>query len=96
MERSVLKKLAIMASTFALAGAAFAVDMGNVAQKFDLKDGSTVYVFKDGKMAMEDRLGRTVGMKAGHVMETKGGQRIIMIGNEIARLERIKVENHGN
>jgi hypothetical protein len=91
-----LKKLAIMASMLTVVGAAFAVDMGNVAQKFDLKDGSTVYVFKDGKMAMEDRLGRTVGMKAGHVMETKDGQKIIMVGNELARLEMIKAEKRGN
>ncbi|TSE27067.1 periplasmic Cu(I)/Cu(II)-binding protein CopK [Tepidimonas aquatica] len=91
-----LKKLAIMASMLAVAGTAFAVDMDNVAQKFDLKDGSTVYVFKDGKMAMEDRLGRTVGMKAGQVMETKDGQKIIMVGNELARLEMIKVEKRGN
>lgn len=91
-----LKKLAIMASMLAVAGTAFAVDMGNVAQKFDLKDGSTVYVFKDGKMAMEDRLGRTVGMKAGQVMETKDGQKIIMVGNELARLEMIKAEKRGN
>jgi predicted dithiol-disulfide oxidoreductase (DUF899 family) len=90
-----LKKLSIMASMLTVAGAAFAVDMGNVAQKFDLKDGSTVYVFKDGKMAMEDRQGRTVGMKAGHVMETKDGQKIIMIGNELARLEMIKAEKRG-
>ncbi len=91
-----LKKLAIMASMLAVAGAAFADDMGNVAQKFDLKDGSTVYVFKHGKMAMEDRRGRTVGMKAGHVMETKDGQKIIMVGNELARLEMIKAAEHGN
>lgn len=90
-----LKKLAIMATLLAAASTTFAVDMGNVAQKFDIKDGSTVYVFKDGKMAMEDRLGRTVGMKAGHVMETKDGQKIIMIGNELARLESIKNTERG-
>jgi len=84
-----LKKLAIMASMLTVAGAAFAVDMGNVAKKFDLRDGSTVYVFKDGKMAMEDRLGRTVGMKAGHVMETKDGQKITMVGDEVARLDSL-------
>jgi Copper resistance protein K len=56
-----------------------------------------VYVFKDGKMGMEDRLGRVVGMKPGHVMETKDGQRIIMIGNELARLDAIKAaERSGN
>lgn len=90
-----LKKFAIMASMLTVAGAAFAVDMGNVAQTFELKDGSTVYVFKDGKMAMENRLGRTVSMKAGHVMETKDGQKIIMVGNELARLDTIKAEKQG-
>lgn len=90
-----LKKLAIMATLLAAASTTFAVDMGNVAQKFDLKDGSTVYVFKDGKMAMENRVGRTVGMKAGQVMETKDGQRIIMIGNELARLESVKNTERG-
>ncbi|MDP2005975.1 MAG: periplasmic Cu(I)/Cu(II)-binding protein CopK [Rubrivivax sp.] len=92
-----LNKLAIMATLIAAATTAFAVDMANVAKKFDLKDGSTVYVFKDGKMGMEDRLGRVVGMKPGHVMETKDGQRIIMIGNELARLDAIKAaERSGN
>lgn len=79
----------------AAATSAFAVDTGNVAQKFDLKDGSTVYVFKDGKMAMENRLGRAVPMKAGRAMETKDGQRIIMVGNELARLDVINAEERG-
>ncbi|MCK6434632.1 MAG: CopK family periplasmic copper-binding protein [Aquabacterium sp.] len=35
-------------------------------------------------------------MKAGHVMETKDGQKIIMVGNELARLEMIKAEKRGN
>jgi Copper resistance protein K len=90
LEIKMLKKLAIMATLLAAASTTFAIDIANVAKKFDLKDGSFVYVLKDGKMAMEDRLGRPVGMKAGHVMETKDGQKIIMIGNELARLEAIK------
>ena len=89
------KKSMILVAVLAAAGAAMAVDMGNVAQALPLKDGTTVYIFKDGKMAMEDKLGRTVAMKAGHVMETKDGQRIIMIGNELARLERITAEKRG-
>jgi hypothetical protein len=90
-----LNKLAIMATLIAATTTAFAVDMANVAQKFDLKDGSTVYVFMDGKMGMENRLGRVVGMKPGHVMETLDGQKIIMIGNEIARLDMIKAGDRG-
>lgn len=89
------KKSIILVAVLAAAGAAMAVDMGAVAKALQLKDGSTVYVFKDGKMAMEDKYGRTVGMKAGHVMETKDGQRVIMVGNELARLDTIKFQEHG-
>ena len=89
-------KLAITAVILAATTVAFAVDMSTVEKSIPLKDGSTVYIFKDGKMAMEDRLGRTVGMKAGHVMETKDGQKLIMVGNELARLDMIKSEKRGN
>jgi hypothetical protein len=34
-------------------------------------------------------------MKSGHVMETKDGQRVIMIGNETARLESIMAVQRG-
>ncbi len=96
MEIKMLKNLAIVAALIAAATTTFAADLADVARKFELKDGSTVYVFKDGKMSMEDRLGRTVGMKPGYVMETKDGQKIIMIGNELARLDAIKsVERSG-
>lgn len=79
--------LAILGSSVALS--AFAVDAGNVQKAIELKDGSTVYLFKDGKMGMEDKFGRAVRMKEGHVMETKDGQRIIMVGDEVARLDTI-------
>ena len=49
-----------------------------------LKDGSTVYVLKGGKMGMEDRYGRAVRMEPGVIMETKDGQRVAMIGDEVA------------
>lgn len=58
-------------------------------QVIELKDGSTLYIFKDGKMAMEDKLGRTVNMKKDTVMETKDGRKIIMHGDEVMRLERL-------
>lgn len=89
------KPIATVFTLLAAATTAFAVDLANVASKFELKDGTTVYVFKDGKMSMEDRVGRVVGMKPGHVMETKDGQKIIMIGNELARLETIKAAERG-
>lgn len=60
------------------------------AQKtLQMKDGSTLYLFKDGKMAMEDKFGRAVRMKKDTVMETKDGQKLIMHGDEVMRLEQL-------
>jgi len=84
----------IAAATGMFALSAFAVDTANVAKSFALKDGSTVYIFKDGKMGMEDKMGRSASMKDGHAMETKDGQKIMMKGNEIWRVEIMK--NPGN
>lgn len=50
-----------------------------------LKDGSTLVVYKDGKMSMRDKNGKAVSMKDGVPMETKDGQIIMMKGNEIWR-----------
>lgn len=50
-----------------------------------LKDGSSVVIFKDGKMAMRDSKGNVSHMKDGHPMETRDGQVIMMKGNEIWR-----------
>ena len=85
-----LKKLVVLAAMSLAAATAFAANLQDVKDSYVLKDGSTVYVFKNGKMAMEDKLGRAVRMKQGHVMETKDGQRLIMIGDEVARLEQFK------
>ncbi|MDP3616364.1 MAG: periplasmic Cu(I)/Cu(II)-binding protein CopK [Rhodoferax sp.] len=83
------KKMLVVVVSSMVALSAFAVDASKVEKSVELKDGSTVYLFKDGKMAMEDKLGRVVRMKEGHVMETKDGQRVIMIGDEVARLDSI-------
>lgn len=84
-----IKKILVGAAGAMVALSAFAVDMSKVEKAIELKDGSTVYIFKDGKMGMENKLGKTVRMKPGHVMETKDGQRIIMVGDEVARLESL-------
>lgn len=83
------KKMLIVVAGSIVALSAFAVDASKVEKSVELKDGSTVYLFKDGKMAMEDKSGRVVRMKEGHVMETKDGQRVVMIGDEVARLDSI-------
>ncbi|WP_455153138.1 CopK family periplasmic copper-binding protein [Cupriavidus basilensis] len=55
---STFKSVLLAASTSLLAFSTFAADPSQVEKKFELKDGSTMYVFKDGKMGMEDKFGR--------------------------------------
>lgn len=63
---------------------------GNLVEKsIQIKDGSTVHVFADGKMAMEDRFGRASYMAPGHAMATREGKTIVMNGNEVARLDQL-------
>ncbi len=75
---------------------AFAADaaMANAEKAIQMKDGSTLYIFKDGKMAMEDKVGRAMRMKKGVVMETKDGQKLMMYGDEVMRLEQLLREGH--
>ena len=91
-----LKKLLMVAAMSAVATAAFAGDAAlEAAEKtIDLKDGSTLYIIKDGKMAMEDKFGRATRMKQGHVMETKDGQKIMMHGDEVMRLDSLLRQGH--
>ncbi len=65
------------------------------AQKlYRLKDGGTLYVFKDGKMAQEDRYGRAVYLKKGQAVETVDGQTLTATSNEVARLNDLLIEGH--
>lgn len=91
-----LKELMMVVAMGAMTATAFAGDAARAEAKqvIELKDGSTVYIFKDGKMAMEDKLGRAVHMKADVVMETKDGQKIIMHGNEVMRLDSLLKQGH--
>jgi hypothetical protein len=73
---------AVMALGLAAAGAALAdADV----KEIPLKDGSTLLIFKDGKMSMRDARGRVMSMKDGMQMETKDGKVFVMKGNEIWR-----------
>ena len=91
-----LKKMLMVALMSAVSVTAFASDAARAAAKqvIELKDGSTVYIFKDGKMGMEDKLGRSIRMKKDTVMETKDGQKIIMHGDEVMRLDNLLHEGH--
>lgn len=83
------KKMLIVVAGSMVALSALAVDASKVEKSIELKDGSSIYLFKDGKMAMESKLGKVVRMKPGQVMETKDGQRVLMVGDEVVRLESL-------
>lgn len=92
-----LAKLALIAVlSTAGATAAFAHDAAraDAKQVIELKDGSSLYIFKDGKMAMEDRYGRATRKELGALTETKDGQRIKMESDEVARLQTLIDEGH--
>ncbi|WP_136420414.1 CopK family periplasmic copper-binding protein [Herbaspirillum sp. ST 5-3] len=81
-----LKKIAVVIAGGVVAVSAFAWDDGGIEKSIELKDGSTVHVFKDGKMGMENPYGLVTSMDEGHTMVTKDGKTIVMKGNETARL----------
>lgn len=60
-----------------------------------LQDGSTLYVFKDGKMAMENRFGRPLSMKDGQPMKTVNGETVVMNGSELWRLQEVHAIHRG-
>lgn len=87
-----LNKLLMVVAMSAFTATSFAGSYearAKAKQVVELKDGATVYIFKDGKMAVEDKLGRVVSVKQGIVLETKDGQKINMHGNEMMRLEML-------
>ena len=65
-------------------------------QTLSLKDGATLYVFKDGKMAKEDRFGRAVYLQLGEVLELADGRKLTAVGNEVARLDILLNNGHRN
>lgn len=86
-----LKKMLAAVAISAVAVSAFANSAGHdgIEQVIALKDGSTVYVFDSGKMAMESKFGRATRMAPGMTMETSDGKKITMVGDEVARLDSI-------
>jgi hypothetical protein len=83
------KKILMVAASGVVAMSAFAADNDGVVKTFELTDGSKVFQFENGKMGMENKYGKSVRMKPGKIMETKDGQRLIMIGDEVARVESL-------
>jgi hypothetical protein len=81
-----LKKIAVAIAGSMVVLSVFAGDPSSIVKSIDLNDGTTVHIFKDGKMAMENEFGNVISMREGHVMTTKNGQKIVMKGNEMERL----------
>ncbi len=88
--------VAVVLST--LASGAFASDSlaNNVDKTYRLKDGGTVFVFKDGKLAMADKFDRAIHVSKGQVVETADGQKISMTSSESARLDFLQRQGHEN
>jgi hypothetical protein len=82
-----IKQYAIAAVTSLIAVSAFAMnDASSLKERVPLKDGSTVYVFDNGRMGMENRYGQAAYMPEGQEMVTAAGKTIRMMGNEVARV----------
>jgi hypothetical protein len=67
----------------------------NVVKSVPLENGSTILVFKDGKMGMEDKNGRSTRMKPGQLMKAKDGTRLVMVGDEVMRVESLLKDQKG-
>lgn len=77
---------------------AFASDVAKAqaAATHQLKDGGTLYIFTDGKMAKEDKYGKAVYLKKGETLETIDAKKIVANGNEVARLNNFLTEGHSD
>ena len=96
--KSNLFAIALVAAVTATAVPVFARDAAQqeARQVINLKDGSTLFVFKDGKMAREDKLGRVILLKRGEVLEAADGRKLTAIGNAAARLDVLLKDGHRN
>ena len=80
----------VIGSGLSLSAHAAADVQEQVRQTVPLKDGSTLYVFSDGKMGVQDRFGRAAPRKPGTTLEARDGQKIRMVGNEVARVTKLR------
>jgi len=65
-------------------------------QTYDLKDGATLYVFQDGKMALENKIGFAVPLQKGSVLESRDGQKITAGDDSFFRLSGLLDEGHNS
>lgn len=85
-----LKKMIVIGamSAFTVLAVAAESDARDAATRtIPLQDGSIVYVFKSGKMAVQSKLGLAVSTKPGTILKAQDGSDVIMVGNEVAQLD---------
>jgi len=89
---------AVLATASIMASAAIppASGVGAYGEKtVALQDGSTLHIYKDGLMAMENDFGRPTVVASGHQLREQNGTTIKMNGDEVARLSMEKYhQNH--
>ena len=92
-----LTSIAILSLMGAISLPSFAGDAAAAAAKemINLKDGSTLYVFSDGKMARESKYGKAEFLMKGQTLQTADGRTIKADSNEIARLDSLLKQGHG-
>jgi hypothetical protein len=93
-----IRKLSILVLSMAALAPAFAMDaaQSEAKQVVALQNGETLYVFKDGLMAKENKFGRAVHLRKGEVVQTADGKSITTTGNEVARLFSLLNKGHQN
>lgn len=83
-------------SVFALPSFAGDAAVAEAAKVHPLKDGGSLYVFKDGKMAQTNKFGNTAFLQPGQAIETADGQKLTASSNEVARLSSLLRQGHRN
>ena len=94
-----LKKMLVVVALSAVSVMAVASELDAreaAKQVVELKDGSIVYVFDDGKMALENRYGWAVRTDPGTILTTIDGRTINMVGDEVMRLDGLLREGESN
>ncbi len=92
-------KTIVAFTTLALAASlSFASDAARDAAKemVPLRDGGTLFIFKDGAMAKQDAYGNARYIKIGDVLEAADGKKIAVTSNEVARMYSLTVKGHQN
>ncbi len=88
--------IAIFSLMGAIATPSFASDAAVAAAQeiIQLKEGSRLYVFRNGTTALEDRYGRAAYLIKGQVLDAVDGRKITINSNEVARLSILLTQGH--